>query len=58
MFGGKANDKTENEKLYGKPAPHRDILTGEVQAPAGAATLTAELDQYSGRGSSADRQKR
>ena len=41
------SDKTENEKLYGKPTHHRDILIGEVQVPAGADTLTAELEQYS-----------
>lgn len=52
------SDKSENEKLYGKPTHHRDILSGEVQAPAGADILTAELAQYSSKGSSADRQNR
>jgi lipid-binding SYLF domain-containing protein len=50
------SDSSENEKLYGKREPHRDILRGEVRSPNGADALISELDQYAS-GKSADRQK-
>jgi lipid-binding SYLF domain-containing protein len=39
-------DGKENLKLYGKPVNNRDILTGEVPAPASASVLICALDKY------------
>jgi lipid-binding SYLF domain-containing protein len=50
-------DKGENDRLYGPSARHNAILRGEVRPSDASHILTAELDQYAGHESSADRQK-
>jgi len=42
-------DEDWNIDLYGKKISNREILTGGVAAPKGAATLLSELDRYSSR---------
>jgi lipid-binding SYLF domain-containing protein len=39
-------DGKENRKLYGKPVNNREILMGEVPAPATAEALMCALDEY------------
>jgi lipid-binding SYLF domain-containing protein len=43
-------DQDENAKLYGKPLNNEEILTGTVKRPAPAATFTAQLQHFSGKG--------
>jgi lipid-binding SYLF domain-containing protein len=50
-------DKDDNDALYGPNATPRQILSGQVQRPAVAQSLYAELDQYAGGPRSADRQR-
>lgn len=42
-------DEDWNIDLYGKKITNREIVTGDVAAPKGAATLLSELDRYSSR---------
>ncbi len=42
-------DADWNMDLYGKPIKNREILTGDVPAPASAGSLLHELDRYSSR---------
>jgi lipid-binding SYLF domain-containing protein len=41
------SDDDDNQKLYGKPIKHEDILRGRVPAPAAAAPLLQTLNKYS-----------
>jgi lipid-binding SYLF domain-containing protein len=50
-------DKKENASLYGQEMTSKEILAGNMHAPAGAHELIAELDKYAA-GSSADRSKK
>jgi lipid-binding SYLF domain-containing protein len=50
------SDKGENEKLYGRPVHHAEILKGDVRPPAGANVLMSEMDQYTRN--NADRSRR
>jgi lipid-binding SYLF domain-containing protein len=52
-------DQNENEALYGRKIGNREVLMGNVQAPAAAHQLISELDRYSSRReSNADRSVR
>jgi lipid-binding SYLF domain-containing protein len=42
------NDLDENEELYGKKIPNREVLTGAVKPPASAAGLIAALNGRTG----------
>lgn len=42
-------DDDSNKDLYGRSMTNREIVTGNVQPPAGAAKLIGELKKYSGR---------
>ena len=42
-------DADENVQLYGRKLMNREILNGEVKAPAAARELTAALERYSMR---------
>jgi lipid-binding SYLF domain-containing protein len=42
-------DTDANEEMYGKPMENKEILTGDVHAPAGAAKLEMLLDKNSSR---------
>ncbi len=49
-------DEKTNEELYGHKMTNREVLMGNVAPPAAARPLIAELERYSGNGSSsADR---
>ena len=51
-------DNDENQHLYGRAVTNREILNGEVKAPAGANDLAAAMDKYSMRGQpNAERKK-
>ncbi|HEY2014505.1 MAG TPA: lipid-binding SYLF domain-containing protein [Bryobacteraceae bacterium] len=52
-------DQDQNEELYGKKMSNREIIAGNVTAPASARPLINELEKYSVRkeGTSADRVK-
>lgn len=39
-------DSGENEKLYGKPLPNREILTGQVAPPPRGRAFVAALNRY------------
>jgi lipid-binding SYLF domain-containing protein len=39
-------DKSENEKLYGKPLAAKEIIQGEVKPPPGARVLLSILEKY------------
>jgi SH3 domain-containing YSC84-like protein 1 len=41
------NDLDENKELYGKPLTNKEVLTGNVDAPASAAPLVATLNRLS-----------
>jgi lipid-binding SYLF domain-containing protein len=42
-------DQDANEEMYGKKMSNRDVVLGDVQAPAGAGKLLGELNKYSSR---------
>jgi SH3 domain-containing YSC84-like protein 1 len=50
-------DNDSNSALYGKKLTPREILMSDVPPPPEAHALTAELDRYSSRAGSADREK-
>jgi lipid-binding SYLF domain-containing protein len=50
-----STDNSENEKLYGKKVNNKEIILGEVHAPAGAEQLLSELKAYPESGNGADR---
>jgi lipid-binding SYLF domain-containing protein len=39
-------DNDDNQKIYGRPVTQREILHGEVAAPASAAPLYSELNRH------------
>ena len=39
-------DNSDNERIYGKPVKHQDILLGKVPAPDSAQPLYASLNRY------------
>jgi len=39
-------DKEDNDAIYGKAVTHKDILQGQVPAPASAQPLFAALNKY------------
>lgn len=41
------NDLDENQELYGKPLTNREVLQGNVKAPASAKRLLSALNKYS-----------
>jgi lipid-binding SYLF domain-containing protein len=55
------NDLDENEELYGKRVPNKEVLLGgAIKPPAAATPLIATLNRFSGdarKGKSADRSK-
>ncbi|HEV2447329.1 MAG TPA: lipid-binding SYLF domain-containing protein, partial [Candidatus Sulfopaludibacter sp.] len=51
-------DEDSNKELYGRKMHNREILTADIASPAEARALTQELDKYSDRSSSADREKK
>jgi lipid-binding SYLF domain-containing protein len=51
-------DEKRNEELYGHKVAVREVLTGDMPRPEAVRPLIAELDKYSDRGDSADRQRR
>ncbi len=42
-------DDDWNKELYGKALKNREIITGNMAPPAGAAPLLEELNKYSSR---------
>jgi len=39
-------DNDDNEKIYGRPVNHKELLHGKVKAPDSAMPLYSELNQY------------
>ena len=51
-------DEDSNRDLYGRRLQNREILESNIAPPPEAHALTRELDKYSDRSSSADREKK